>query len=132
MLYIFITTLSGTTPKNKPTKLSPGTSSKKRKLTNTPKKEKKAEAKNINGTEIVENTQENNTVKSEHEREKSIPRDTKFNSDEATKMKNKVKKKRARIIEPDSSDDDHLPVNLDLSKIDNFLMLKIYYIYILD
>ncbi|GAB1861374.1 DNA ligase [Camponotus japonicus] len=99
----------GTTPK-KPTKLSPGTSSKKRKLTNTPKKEKKAEAKNINGTEIVENTQENNTVKSEHEREKSIPRDTKFNSDEATKMKNKVKKKRARIIEPDSSDDDHLPL----------------------
>lgn len=129
MLYIFITTLSGTTPKNKSTKLSPGASNKKRKLTNTPKKEKKDKAKNINGTEIVENIQENDTVKSEHEREKSIPRDTKFNSDEAMKMKNKVKKKRARIIEPDSSDDDHLPVNLDHSKIDIFLVKNLLYIY---
>lgn len=126
MLYIFITILSGT-PKNKPTKLSPGASNKKRKLTNTPKKGKKDKAKNVNGTEIVENTQEKDTVK--NEREKSIPRDTKYNSDEATKMKNKVKKKRARIIETDSSDDDHLPVNLDHSKIDNLLVKNVLYIH---
>lgn len=116
MLYISIIILSGTTPKAKPTKLSSGASNKKKKLTNTPKKEEKDEAKNMNGTEIVENNQENDTVKSKHEKEKSIPRDIKFSSD--VKTKNKVKKKRARIIEPDSSDDDgHLTVNLNHSKI---------------
>lgn len=34
-------------------------------------------------------------------------------------MKNIVKKKRARIIEDSSDDEDHLLVNLDHSKIDN-------------
>ncbi|KMQ98186.1 dna ligase 1 [Lasius niger] len=106
----------GTTPKSKPNKLSPGASNKKRKLTNTSKKEKKDEAKNVNGAEIVKNTQvenekntqvENDTVESEQEKEESIPSETKFASDKATKTKKTVKKKRARIIEPvDSSDDE--------------------------
>lgn len=132
MLYIFITIFLGTTPKSKPNKLSPGASNKKRKLTNTPKKEKKDEAKNVNGTEIVKNTQvenekntqvENDTVESEQEKEESIPSETKFASDKTTKTKKTVKKKRARIIEPiDSSDDEgHLSVNFDHSKIDNSL-----------
>lgn len=101
-----------TTPKNKPNKLSPGASNKKRKLTKTPKKEKKDEAKNVNEAEIVKNAEIENYTESKQEKEESIPSKTKLASDEDTKPKKTVKKKRARIIERlDSSDDeDHLPL----------------------
>lgn len=120
---IYFYNFLGTTPKSKSNKLSPGAPNKKRKLTNTPKKEKD-EPKNVNGAEIVKNAQvENDTVESEQEKEESTPPEKEFGSDEAKKTKNIVKKKRARIIElVDSSDDeDHLPVNLDHSEIDNSL-----------
>ncbi|XP_070169027.1 DNA ligase 1 isoform X3 [Polyergus mexicanus] len=101
----------GTTPKSKSNKLLPEPPNKKRKLANTPKKEEEDELKNVNGAEIVKNTQvENDTVENEQEKEESISPEKKFGSDEAKKTKNIVKKKRARIIElVDSSDDeDHL------------------------
>ncbi|XP_072747387.1 DNA ligase 1 [Anoplolepis gracilipes] len=99
----------GTTPKNKPNKLSPGVSNKKRKLTNTPKKKEKDEAKNVNEAEIAKNTEvENDTAENRQEKEESTSPETKLDSDK-TKTKNTVKKKRARII--DSSDDEgHLPL----------------------
>lgn len=86
MLYIFIIIFLGTTPKSKSNKLSPGAPNKKRKLTNTPKKEEKDEPKNMNGAEKVKNAQvENDTVESEQEKEESTPPEKKFGSDEAKK-----------------------------------------------
>lgn len=130
MLYITIIIFLETTPKNKPNKLSPGASNKKRKLTKTPKKEKKDEAKNVNEAEIVKNAEIENYTESKQEKEESIPSKTKLASDEDTKPKKTVKKKRARIIERlDSSDDeDHLPVNLNCSKIDNSLVKRFIFL----
>lgn len=125
---MFIIIFLGTTPKNKSNKLSPGAPNKKRKLTNTPKKEAKDESKNVNGAEKIKSAQvENDTVESEQEKEESNPPEKKFGSDEEKKTKNIVKKKRARIIVDSSDDEDHLPVNLDHSKIDYPLIKELIF-----
>ncbi|KAL6426983.1 hypothetical protein ACFW04_009289 [Cataglyphis niger] len=108
-----------TTPKNKSNKLSPGAPNKKRKLTNTPKKEAKDESKNVNGAEKVKSAQvENDTVESEQEKEESTSLEKKFGSDEEKKTKNIVKKKRARIIVDSSDDEDHLPLPESSKKLE--------------
>ncbi|XP_029155818.1 DNA ligase 1 isoform X2 [Nylanderia fulva] len=105
--------LKEATPKSKPSKLSPGATNKKRKLT-TSKTKKKDKVKNVNGAETMKNAEvENDTVEIDQEKEESVLSKVKLTSDKETKTKNTVKKKRARIIQSlDSSDDeDHLPLS---------------------
>ncbi|XP_071566502.1 DNA ligase 1 isoform X2 [Temnothorax nylanderi] len=116
----------GATPKNKLNKLSPGSSKKiEKKQKGTPggKKKKKEEDETVNGTveEKTSNTVEektNNTQigngaaegKRKTEESASSKKESESNTADKVKKTEKVKKKRARIIEPvDSSDDeDHL------------------------
>ncbi|XP_011882996.1 PREDICTED: DNA ligase 1 isoform X3 [Vollenhovia emeryi] len=106
----------GATPKNKLNKLSPGSSKKteKKQLKDTPdrKKKKKETDETLNGAieEETNNTQiENGTAKGKKKKEEAASSKKKS---ESNKVKETVKKKRARIIEPvDSSDDEnHLPL----------------------
>ncbi|TGZ49214.1 Uncharacterized protein DBV15_05916 [Temnothorax longispinosus] len=116
----------GATPKNKLNKLSPGSSKKtEKKQKGTPggKKKKKEEDETVNGTveEKTTNTVEEKTNnaqigngaaegKRKTEESASSKKESESNTADKVKKTEKVKKKRARIIEPvDSSDDeDHL------------------------